>query len=75
MIKLEDIKKDAQVLGIQGNEIVRIVQVETVGDSAITVYYKGDLVNKCYFAPTRHVLSWLRQADPGLSMRQGKILN
>ena len=42
MIKLEDIKKDAQVLGIQGNEIVRIVQVETVGDSAITVYYKDN---------------------------------
>ena len=42
MIKLEDIKKDAQILGIQGNDIVRIVQVETVGDSAITVYYKDN---------------------------------
>ena len=42
MIKLEDIKKDAQVLGIQGNEIVRVVQVEPVGDSAITVYYKDN---------------------------------
>lgn len=42
MIKLEDIKKDAQVLGIQGNEIVRIVQAEPVGDSAITVYYKDN---------------------------------
>lgn len=42
MIKLEDIKKDAQVLGIQGDEIVRIVQVEPVGDSAITVYYKDN---------------------------------
>jgi SNF2 family DNA or RNA helicase len=40
MIKLEDIKKDAQVRGIQGDEVVRIVQVEPVGDSAITVYYK-----------------------------------
>lgn len=40
MIKLEDIKKDAQVVGIQDNGIVRIVQVEPVGDSAITVYYK-----------------------------------
>ncbi len=42
MIKLEDIKKDAQVLGIQGSEIVRIVQVEPVGNSAITVYYKDN---------------------------------
>jgi len=40
MIKLEDIKKDAQVRGIQADEIVRVVQVEPVGDHAITVYYK-----------------------------------
>ena len=43
MIKLEDIKKDAQVRGIQAEEIVRIVQVESVGDAAITVYYKDSL--------------------------------
>lgn len=40
MLKLEDIKKDAQVRGIQGDEVVRIVQVEPAGDSALTVYYK-----------------------------------
>jgi superfamily II DNA or RNA helicase len=40
MLKLEDIKKDAQVRGIQTEEIVRIVQVEFVGDAAVTVYYK-----------------------------------
>ncbi len=40
MLKLEDIKKDAQVRGIKTGEIVRIVQVEAVGDAAITVYYK-----------------------------------
>lgn len=40
MVKLEDIKKDAQVRGIQAEEIVRVVQVEPVGDAAITVYYK-----------------------------------
>ena len=40
MIKLEDIKKDAEVRGIQGDEIVRIVQIEPVGQSATTVYYK-----------------------------------
>ena len=28
MLKLEDIKKDAQVRGIQAEEIVRVVQVE-----------------------------------------------
>lgn len=42
MLKLEDIKKDAQVRGVQSDEIVRIVQVEPVGDAAITVYYKDN---------------------------------
>jgi superfamily II DNA or RNA helicase len=40
MLKLEDIKKDAQIRGIQAEEIVRIVQTEPVGDAALTVYYK-----------------------------------
>lgn len=40
MLKLEDIKKDAQVRGIQAEEIVRVVQVEPVGEHAVTVYYK-----------------------------------
>ena len=40
MVKLEDIKKNAQIKGIQGDELVNIVQVEPVGDSALTVYYK-----------------------------------
>lgn len=40
MLKLADIKKDAQVRGIQGDEIVRVVQIEPVGDHALTVYYK-----------------------------------
>ena len=34
MLKLEDIKKDRQVRGIQAEEIVRIVQVEPVGEAA-----------------------------------------
>ena len=40
MLKLEEIKKDAQIRGIQNGEIVRIVQVEPVGQAAVTVYYK-----------------------------------
>lgn len=42
MLKLEDVKIDAQVRGILAEEIVRIVQVERVGDAAITVYYKDN---------------------------------
>lgn len=40
MVKLEDIKKDAQVRGLYGNEVVRIVSVDRVGDSAISVVYQ-----------------------------------
>jgi len=40
MLKLEDIKKDAQLRGIQSDDVVRVVQVEAVGDAAVTVYYK-----------------------------------
>ncbi len=39
-MKLEDIKIDAQIKGIQADEVVRVVQVVPVGDSAVTVYYK-----------------------------------
>jgi superfamily II DNA or RNA helicase len=42
MLKLEDIKKDAQIRGILPDEIVRIVQTEPVGDNAVTVYYKDN---------------------------------
>lgn len=40
MLKLEDIKIDAQIRGIQADEIVCIVQVRPVGDATLTVYYK-----------------------------------
>ena len=40
MLKLEDIVKDASIRGLQGDDVVRVVQVEPVGDNALTVYYK-----------------------------------
>lgn len=40
MLKLEDIRKDAQIRGMQSDEVVRIVQVEPVGADALTAYYK-----------------------------------
>ena len=40
VLKLEDIKKDAQIRGIKREEIVRIVTVEPVGTDALTVYFK-----------------------------------
>ncbi|MDY0262713.1 helicase-related protein [Syntrophotalea acetylenica] len=41
MLKLEDIRKDAQIRGIEGDEIVRVITVEPVGDNALTIYYKN----------------------------------
>ena len=40
MLKLEDIRKDAQVLGLDPNGIARIVTVDPVGTDALTVYFK-----------------------------------
>ena len=39
MLKLEDITKDAQVLGLESDKIVRIVSAEPVGDDATNVFY------------------------------------
>ena len=39
MLKLEDIKKDAQILGLESDKIVRIVSAEPVGDDATNVFY------------------------------------
>jgi len=39
MLKLEDLKKDAQIRGLEGHKIVRIVSVEPVGDDAANVFY------------------------------------
>ena len=41
MLKLEAIKKDAQLAGLDPNGVVRVVSVEPVGPDAITVYFKG----------------------------------
>ena len=40
MLKLEDIKKDAQITGIDDSGPVRIVTADMVGEAAITVVYK-----------------------------------
>ena len=67
MLKLEDIKKDAQIKGIQSDEVVRIVQVEPVGDAAITVYYKdsqGKLGEQMLFRSDEARLSLAKEGRP-----------
>ncbi len=67
MLKLEDIKKNAQVRGIQTDEIVRIVTVELVGDNAITVYFKdsqGQLSEQMLFRSDESRLSLAQAGKP-----------
>ena len=52
MLKLEDIKKDVTISGIVPGEVVRVVAIETVGDHALTVYYRtasGQLAERMVF--------------------------
>lgn len=67
MLKLEDIKKDAQIKGIQSDEVVRVVQVEPVGDAAVTVYYKdsqGKLGEQMLFRSDESRLSLAKEGRP-----------
>ncbi len=52
MLKLEDIKKNAAIAGIDPGQIVRVVTTEPVGSDALTVYYKtadGNLRERMLF--------------------------
>ena len=72
MLKLEDVKKNAQIRGIKADEIVRIVQVEPVGDAAITVYYKdsqGKLGEQMYSDQMSLAWYWQRLVVLGHLMR------
>lgn len=40
MLKLEDIKKGSEINGIEPDEIVKIVSVDSLGDAAIEIVYK-----------------------------------
>jgi len=42
MLKLEDLTKDAQVRGLLPDQVIRIVQVDAIGDHAITVIYRDN---------------------------------
>lgn len=40
MLKLEEIKKNTALSGLEPGQVVRVVTTEPVGDNALTVYYK-----------------------------------
>ncbi len=67
MLKLEEIKKDSAVSGIDAAHPVRIVATEAVGDSAVTVYYKmpdGRLLGRMLFRTDEPSLSLAEAGRP-----------
>ena len=60
MLRLEDIKKDAAVNGIESGQIVRIITTELVGENALTVYYRtvdGKVKEQMLFRSSEAALS------------------
>jgi hypothetical protein len=71
MLKLEDIKKDAAITGIEPGQVVRIVTTESVGDNALTIYYKtadGRLFERMLFRTDEANLSLAQAGRPWPSM-------
>ena len=67
MLKLEEIKKDSAVSGIDAAHPVRIVATEAVGDRALTVYYKtpdGRLLERMLFRTDEPSLSLAEAGRP-----------
>jgi superfamily II DNA or RNA helicase len=59
-LRLEDIKKDASIAGIEPGQVVRVVTTEPVGENALTVYYKtpdGRLLERMIFRTDEASLS------------------
>ncbi|MBR0568248.1 DUF3883 domain-containing protein [Azoarcus sp. L1K30] len=67
MLKLEDIKKNAAVAGLEPGQVVRIVTTEPVGDNALTVYYKtpdGEVRERMLFRSDEANLSLAEAGRP-----------
>jgi superfamily II DNA or RNA helicase len=67
MLKLEEIKKNAALSGIEPGHVVRIVTTEPVGDNALTVYYKtsdGRLLERMLFRSDECNLSLAEAGRP-----------
>ena len=67
MLKLEDIKKNAAISGLEPGQVVCIVTTEPVGDNALTVYYKtsdGKLLERMLFRTDEAKLSLAEAGRP-----------
>jgi len=67
MLKLEDIRKDAAITGLEPDQVVRVVYSERVGDGAITVFYRktdGTPVERMLFRSDEPMLSRAEAGRP-----------
>jgi len=67
MLRLEDIKSNAAVTGLEPGQVVRIVTTERVGNDALTVYYKtadGKLRERMLFRADEANLSLAEAGRP-----------
>ena len=76
MLRLEEIKNNATVSGIEPGVVVRVVTTEPAGADALTVYYKtpdGKLHERMLFrADEAGAVASPRRGGPGRSMRRAK---
>ena len=66
-MRLEDIRANAQVAGIEPGQIVRVISVEAVGHDAVTVYYKtqdGQVLERMLFRADEQKLSVAEAGRP-----------
>ncbi len=67
MLKLEDVKKNAAITGVEPGQVVRVVTTEPAGDNALTVYYKtadGRLAERMLFRTDEVNLSLAESGRP-----------
>lgn len=67
MLKLEEITKDAIISGVVPGQVVRVVQTESAGDNALTIYYKtpdGRLHERMLFRDDEAALSLAQAGRP-----------
>jgi len=66
-LKLEEIKKDSLIAGIEPGQVVRVVSTELVGDNSATIYYKtsdGRLHERLLFRKDESNLSFAKAGRP-----------
>ncbi|WP_115710948.1 helicase-related protein [Legionella sainthelensi] len=67
MLKLEDIKNNITLSGVESGEVVRVITTEPVGNDALTIYYKtsdGRLLERMLFRTDEVNLSYAEIGRP-----------